>query len=310
MDAFCCSRAFHVHSRSIRRGLVVRISAFHAGGPGSIPGVGILFLLLSKPCTSPFLCSIRKRKLISHPMFYSKKGKKESNTRSGMSLVYVCIETINMYINNNTIQRGNFLFVLHQFASRIEIIHVDAHRSLWRFSTSARAILLIAIVVRAIALALNTFLFFMLVDALPIDFIEGRIEIFDGQMFAFEHTDDGQVRQSVRFKFKIGLGHRGRRIGRFILLARRLTVAGRRRWLDDHPLRSVGKVTCQSDFHRLFRNILVVKAVRHEGRQTREHVLFDILVFGDDVLLQWPMHLELMLKILAIVFLGVDKIQK
>ncbi len=27
----------------IRRGLVVRISAFHAGGPGSIPGVGILF---------------------------------------------------------------------------------------------------------------------------------------------------------------------------------------------------------------------------------------------------------------------------
>ncbi len=29
---------------SIRRGLVVRISAFHAGGPGSIPGVGILFL--------------------------------------------------------------------------------------------------------------------------------------------------------------------------------------------------------------------------------------------------------------------------
>ncbi len=29
----------------IRRGLVVRISAFHAGGPGSIPGVGILFFL-------------------------------------------------------------------------------------------------------------------------------------------------------------------------------------------------------------------------------------------------------------------------
>ncbi len=29
--------------RCIRRGLVVRISAFHAGGPGSIPGVGILF---------------------------------------------------------------------------------------------------------------------------------------------------------------------------------------------------------------------------------------------------------------------------
>jgi hypothetical protein len=29
---------------SIRRGLVVRISAFHAGGPGSIPGVGMLFL--------------------------------------------------------------------------------------------------------------------------------------------------------------------------------------------------------------------------------------------------------------------------
>ena len=27
----------------IRRGLVVRISAFHAGGPGSIPGVGIVF---------------------------------------------------------------------------------------------------------------------------------------------------------------------------------------------------------------------------------------------------------------------------
>ena len=27
----------------IRRGLVVRISAFHAGGPGSIPGVGIRF---------------------------------------------------------------------------------------------------------------------------------------------------------------------------------------------------------------------------------------------------------------------------
>ena len=26
----------------IRRGLVVRISAFHAGGPGSIPGVGII----------------------------------------------------------------------------------------------------------------------------------------------------------------------------------------------------------------------------------------------------------------------------
>jgi hypothetical protein len=26
--------------RCIRRGLVVRISAFHAGGPGSIPGVG------------------------------------------------------------------------------------------------------------------------------------------------------------------------------------------------------------------------------------------------------------------------------
>ncbi len=30
----------------IRRGLVVRISAFHAGGPGSIPGVGMLFFLL------------------------------------------------------------------------------------------------------------------------------------------------------------------------------------------------------------------------------------------------------------------------
>ena len=31
----------------IRRGLVVRISAFHAGGPGSIPGVGIPFFVWS-----------------------------------------------------------------------------------------------------------------------------------------------------------------------------------------------------------------------------------------------------------------------
>ena len=31
----------------VRRGLVVRISAFHAGGPGSIPGVGSPFFCLS-----------------------------------------------------------------------------------------------------------------------------------------------------------------------------------------------------------------------------------------------------------------------
>ena len=36
----------HLINRHIRRGLVVRISAFHAGGPGSIPGVGILFFFL------------------------------------------------------------------------------------------------------------------------------------------------------------------------------------------------------------------------------------------------------------------------
>ena len=29
-------------------GLVVRIPAFHAGGPGSIPGVGTCFFLLSE----------------------------------------------------------------------------------------------------------------------------------------------------------------------------------------------------------------------------------------------------------------------
>ena len=33
---------------SVRRGLVVRISAFHAGGPGSIPGVGIPFFVQDK----------------------------------------------------------------------------------------------------------------------------------------------------------------------------------------------------------------------------------------------------------------------
>ena len=38
----------------IRRGLVVRISAFHAGGPGSIPGVGIyLFVFFS---FSTYIC--------------------------------------------------------------------------------------------------------------------------------------------------------------------------------------------------------------------------------------------------------------
>ena len=37
------NRSGMYHSfRCIRRGLVVRISAFHAGGPGSIPGVGTL----------------------------------------------------------------------------------------------------------------------------------------------------------------------------------------------------------------------------------------------------------------------------
>ena len=43
--------------RCIRRGLVVRISAFHAGGPGSIPGVGrppLFFLGFSLlVCTYP-----------------------------------------------------------------------------------------------------------------------------------------------------------------------------------------------------------------------------------------------------------------
>ena len=214
-----------------------------------------------------------------------------------------------MYINNNTIQRRNFPLAF-AFPSRIKIIHVDAHRILWRFPTAARAILLVAIVVRSIAFALHPFLFFLLVNALPIDFIEGRIEILDGQMFAFQHTNDGKVRQSVRFEFQIGLGHGVRRIGCFILLARRLTVAGRRRCFDDHPLGSFGKITCQGDFHRLFRDILVVKTVGHEGRQTREHVLFEVLVFSDDVLLQGPMHFELMLKVLAVVLLGVDKIQK
>jgi hypothetical protein len=34
--------------KCIRRGLVVRISAFHAGGPGSIPGVGMLFFFSFK----------------------------------------------------------------------------------------------------------------------------------------------------------------------------------------------------------------------------------------------------------------------
>ena len=48
MDGFCCPGASHVHSTSIRRGLVVRISAFHAGGPGSIPGVGkLLFVFVA-----------------------------------------------------------------------------------------------------------------------------------------------------------------------------------------------------------------------------------------------------------------------
>jgi hypothetical protein len=43
--------SMYYSSTCIRRGLVVRISAFHAGGPGSIPGVGILFFVLSV-----FLC--------------------------------------------------------------------------------------------------------------------------------------------------------------------------------------------------------------------------------------------------------------
>ena len=35
-----------VHKPAIPYGLVVRIPAFHAGGPGSIPGVGGNFLIL------------------------------------------------------------------------------------------------------------------------------------------------------------------------------------------------------------------------------------------------------------------------
>ena len=34
-----------IHNCKIPYGLVVRILAFHAGGPGSIPGVGRIFLL-------------------------------------------------------------------------------------------------------------------------------------------------------------------------------------------------------------------------------------------------------------------------
>ncbi len=49
------SSMYHLY-RCIRRGLVVRISAFHAGGPGSIPGVGILFFFL---LTLFFIYSIR-----------------------------------------------------------------------------------------------------------------------------------------------------------------------------------------------------------------------------------------------------------
>ena len=33
------------HSQRLPYGLVVRIPAFHAGGPGSIPGVGTQFFL-------------------------------------------------------------------------------------------------------------------------------------------------------------------------------------------------------------------------------------------------------------------------
>ena len=38
---------FHLLQCNISRGLVVRIAASHPGGPGSIPGLGMLFILVS-----------------------------------------------------------------------------------------------------------------------------------------------------------------------------------------------------------------------------------------------------------------------
>ena len=38
----------YIVSNVVLHGLVVRIPGFHPGGPGSIPGVGIFLILLSK----------------------------------------------------------------------------------------------------------------------------------------------------------------------------------------------------------------------------------------------------------------------
>jgi hypothetical protein len=51
--------------RYIRRGLVVRISAFHAGGPGSIPGVGIYTFFSSSCFCSFLLLLLLRRKMTS-----------------------------------------------------------------------------------------------------------------------------------------------------------------------------------------------------------------------------------------------------
>ena len=54
----------------IRRGLVVRISAFHAGGPGSIPGVGIHFFL---PVLFMSGCSLNKIDNSLRQVLFSRK---------------------------------------------------------------------------------------------------------------------------------------------------------------------------------------------------------------------------------------------
>ena len=61
--------SMYIVYQCIRRGLVVRISAFHAGGPGSIPGVGIPFFLpFSFTCLFVFTKSIDS--LLSRNVFY------------------------------------------------------------------------------------------------------------------------------------------------------------------------------------------------------------------------------------------------
>ena len=65
----------------IRRGLVVRISAFHAGGPGSIPGVGILFLLLSKPvCVALSVLDSKAQTHITSDVLFEKGKKRIQHT--------------------------------------------------------------------------------------------------------------------------------------------------------------------------------------------------------------------------------------